>query len=307
MSLLPTSSAAFATTVFRDEPTVLVAQPDGPIHLWRLYSDQVALTDGQGHHGLVTEVTYDQGQTVSRADDDTLLHDGVIQRLTGLSAVARAVLPGGRAVALAAAAQGRLSVLDGKWAERRRRRIARYPSRVSQILSVGDARFVSSAGRHLRHWQLSSHASGQYAAEYFWSRRLPAPATAMALLPDGLLVTTVEGVSRSSTWTVAVLVRTGAVCGPARGGPRGGGTCSCGAHRGRSPGTLGGADLAEAPSVACRWGSSNVCRSLARRGPSAGRDRARGPHAAGSRHRNRSAGRPADVAARCAESSGRRR
>ncbi|MGQ7750016.1 hypothetical protein ACUN29_16205 [Streptomyces sp. WC2508] len=193
MSLLPTSSAAFATTVFRDEPTVLVAQPDGPIHLWRLYSDQVALTDGQGHHGLVTEVTYDQGQTVSRADDDTLLHDGVIQRLTGLSAVARAVLPGGRAVALAAAAQGRLSVLDGKWAERRRRRIARYPSRVSQILSVGDARFVSSAGRHLRHWQLSSHASGQYAAEYFWSRRLPAPATAMALLPDGLLVTTVDG------------------------------------------------------------------------------------------------------------------
>ncbi|MFE1235163.1 hypothetical protein [Streptomyces tendae] len=189
MSLLPIPSAAFATTVFRDEPMVLVAQPDGPIHLWRLHSAQAALTDGQSHHGLVTEVTYHQGRTVSRADDDTLLHEGVIQRLTGLSAVAHAVLPGGRAVALAAAAQGRLNVLEG----RRRRKIARYPNRVGQILPVGDARFVSSAGRRLRHWHLSSRALGQYAAEYLWSRWLPAPATAMTLLPHGLLVTTVEG------------------------------------------------------------------------------------------------------------------
>ncbi|MFD8688534.1 hypothetical protein [Streptomyces sp. NPDC059651] len=190
-SLSSVSSSVSAVVEVSGETTALVAQPDGQVHVWRLMSEAEIRSDGTGHRRPVQEVTEVQGRVLSRAADDSVRHRGEITRLSGLSAVAADVVPDIGPVILAAGVQGRLHVLEG-WGNGgiRARRIARYRNRITRILPVGDARYITTAVRRLRYWKLSVDSFGQYGAETLWALRLPSPVTAVAHLPSGVLVAT---------------------------------------------------------------------------------------------------------------------
>lgn len=193
-SLSPTSSSVSITVQVAGESIVLVTQPDGPVHVWRLMPEAEVRSDEAGHRRPVQEVTHVQGRVVSRAADDSILHEGEIARLSSLSAVAGAMVPRIGPVILAAGVQGRLHVVEG-WRRggTRTRRVARYRNRITRILPTGDACFVTAAARRLRFWKLLTDSDGQYGAETRWSIRLPAPVTAMVHLPSGVLVATADG------------------------------------------------------------------------------------------------------------------
>ncbi|MFJ5561217.1 hypothetical protein ACIQCD_28330 [Streptomyces sp. NPDC093250] len=193
-SLSPVPSSVSAVVEVSGESAALVAQPDGQVHVWRLMSEAEIRSDEAGHRQPVQEVTHVQGQVVSRAADDSVRHRGEITRLGGLSAVAADVVPDIGPVVFAAGVQGRLHVLE-RWGNggTRARRIARYRNRITRILPVGDARFITTAARRLRYWKLSVDSAGQYEAETLWALRLPASVTAVAHLPSGVLVATDDG------------------------------------------------------------------------------------------------------------------
>ncbi|MFF4984874.1 NACHT and WD repeat domain-containing protein [Streptomyces sp. NPDC001046] len=193
-ALSPTSSSVSVTVQVAGQTIALVAQPDGPVHVWRLMPETEARPDEAGHRRPVQEVTHVQGRVVSRAADDSILHEGQIARLSSLSAVAAAVVPDIGPVILAAGVQGRLHVVEGwRRGETRTRRVARYRNRITRILPAGDACFVTAAARRLRYWKLLTDSDGQYGAETRWALRLPSPVTAMAHLPSGVLVATADG------------------------------------------------------------------------------------------------------------------
>jgi WD40 repeat protein len=193
-SLSPTDSSVSLTVQVAGESTVLVAQPDGPVYLWRLMAETEARSDEAGHRKPVQEVTHVQGRVVSRGADDSVLHEGELTYLNSLSAVAATVVPDIGPVILAAGVQGRLHVVEGwRRGETRTRKIARYRNRITGILPVGDACFVTAAVRRLRYWELLTGSAGQYRAETRWALRLSSPVTAMAHLPSGVLVATADG------------------------------------------------------------------------------------------------------------------
>ncbi|MFJ4535458.1 hypothetical protein ACIP39_05755 [Streptomyces tibetensis] len=192
-SLSPTDSSVSITAQVAGESTVLVAQPDGPVYLWRLMAETEARSDEAGHRRPVQEVTHVQGRVVSRAADNSVLHEGELVHLNSLSAVAATVVPDIGPVILAAGVQGRLHVVEGwRRGETRTQKVARYRNRITRILPVGDTCFVTAAVRRLRYWKLTGSA-GQYRAETRWALRLPSPVTAMAHLPSGVLVATDDG------------------------------------------------------------------------------------------------------------------
>ncbi|WP_244215646.1 hypothetical protein [Kitasatospora purpeofusca] len=200
-SLLPSPSAAFVTMEVGGDHTVLVAQPDGSIHVWRLMPGAAATrVKVVGHSKPVVELTHVQDRAVSRGADDTVLHSGAVLRVSGLSSICAAVVPDIGPVVLAAGVQGRLNVVEG-WGQKtpKTRRIARYRNRVTRILPVGDACFITSAAGRLRYWKLVAEA-GQYSSETLWSLRLPSAVTAMAPLPSGLLVATAQDGTALIEW-----------------------------------------------------------------------------------------------------------